>query len=485
MKIVWGDIHNHNEIGYGAGSLERSYEIAKGCLLDFYAFTPHGYWPDAPHDDPKIKKYHERGYRKVMETWPEIVSMAERNNCDEKFVTLPAFEWHSSKSGDYCVYLSGPDGATFPAENLASLKEFVRKHHAIMIPHHIAYRPGCRGLDWENLNPELSPVVEAFSEHGCSVESQTPWLMINHSMGGQDRTQTVFNQLNQGRFFGIIGSTDNHYGHPASYGEGLTGLYAEKLTRSGIIEALKRRRTIVVTGERIKAWFRLGAAFSGDIAAPEPGDCFEYSASGFGEIEFVRIVKNGKDVHTAIPQGELDEREFAFRLEFGWGAMLGGETTDWVVEVSIGNGEFQNISPGFCGGADHVKVNRVTEFTPEKVNFETFTSRKNTCPISSMAFRGKGKNAKITVNCRSTFKGKTSVNSITVKIKDLLEKDFWLRHGNEFSSPVMKIGGYSPRNLLDVSGKWRDPEMQSGDWYMLKVQQKNGHIAWTSPIKIS
>jgi len=28
-------------------------------------------------------------------------------------------------------------------------------------------------------------------------------------------------------------------------------------------------------------------------------------------------------------------------------------------------------------------------------------------------------------------------------------------------------------------------EMKSDDWYMLKVQQKNGHIAWTSPIKIS
>jgi hypothetical protein len=39
--LFWGDLHNHNSVGYARGSLERTYEIAKEHL-DFLAFTPFG-----------------------------------------------------------------------------------------------------------------------------------------------------------------------------------------------------------------------------------------------------------------------------------------------------------------------------------------------------------------------------------------------------------------------------------------------------------
>ena len=38
-RLYWGDIHNHNELGYAQVSLERSYDIARSHL-DFYAFNP-------------------------------------------------------------------------------------------------------------------------------------------------------------------------------------------------------------------------------------------------------------------------------------------------------------------------------------------------------------------------------------------------------------------------------------------------------------
>ena len=371
MYFIWGDIHNHNEIGYGAGSIERSYEIAKGCLLDFYAFTPHGYWPDAPDNDPKVKKYHEVGYQKVCAAWDKVVEMAEKNNKPGKFVSLLAFEWHSS-NGDYCAYLPDIKGATFPAENLDSLKDFAKQYNALLIPHHIAYRPGCRGLDWDNFDTEFSPVVEAFSEHACSIESQTPWPMIKHSTGGQERSQTVFSQLNKGMFFGIIGSTDNHHGHPASYGEGLTGLYVKELTREGVLQALKKRCSTVVSGDRIEVCFKLGDALMGELTTPAGDDSFKYSASCFSDIEFIQIIKNGIPVHNDLPCQELDKNDFAFRLEFGWGGMMSKDITDWDVEISIKNGEFLKLSPGFCGGADSNKVNKVKTFTRQIVKFQTY-----------------------------------------------------------------------------------------------------------------
>ncbi len=51
--VYWADLHNHNAIGYGKGTLERSYSIARSSL-DIYAFSPHGYWPDPPASDPKM-----------------------------------------------------------------------------------------------------------------------------------------------------------------------------------------------------------------------------------------------------------------------------------------------------------------------------------------------------------------------------------------------------------------------------------------------
>ncbi len=484
-KFYWGDIHNHNEIGYGAGSLARSYAIAMGCLLDFYAFTPHGHWPDAPDSNSTIRQYHEEGYRKVQKTWPEIVKATELYNVNNKFIAIPAFEWHSSKFGDYCVYLPGKEGATFPAHDLDSLRKFTRKHNALMIPHHIGYRPGARGLDWNNFNPVLSPVVEAFSEHGCSIESQTPYPMTRHSMGGLERSQTVFRQLNQGRFFGVIASSDNHHGHPASYGEGLTGIYTDSLTMESVFEALKHRHTIAVSGDRIEAFLRFDNAVIGDYADSANGAVFEYSALGFAEIEFLQIIKNGLPFFTEIPSGKPDESEFVFRIELGWGAMMEKNITDWKIEVNLQNGKFLRLSPGFCGGASCEKINRIVEFSPEQVLFEAFTSRKNTNSISSLTFHCHGDAAEIIVGSDCVHNGRHFRGTARVKTKDLNRRDSWIQHGDEFPSPVLKIGNYAPLNTFKMRGKWHDQEIKSGDWYMLKVQQKNGSSAWTSPIRIA
>ena len=59
MNLYWGDLHNHNELGYAQGILERSYEIARSHL-DFYAFIPHGL-----HADGRVPD----GYPVVVDNW--------------------------------------------------------------------------------------------------------------------------------------------------------------------------------------------------------------------------------------------------------------------------------------------------------------------------------------------------------------------------------------------------------------------------------
>lgn len=484
MRCYWGDLHNHNGIGYGKGTLDRSYAIARGSLLDVYAFTPHGYWPDAPDHDPEIKRYHEAGFARVREAWPEVLRAAECQDAPGAFVALPAFEWHSTRYGDYCVYFPTGEASLCPAPDLEALTAFARSRKALLIPHHIAYAPGCRGLNWALLDDSVSPVVEAFSEHGCSVEPHTPWPMLNHSMGGLDVSQTVFAQLNRGRQVGVIGSTDNHHGHPASAGEGLTGLYLERLDRESVFDALRKRHTLATSGARIDALLRLDDALMGDRAAPSAATPFSFSASTCAPIAFLQVIKNGVPVHTVTPSAAAATSDFSLRLEFGWGPMQGDAITDWNIEVSLAGGAFIGLSPGFCGGADAERINRVVADTPDALRISAFTSRRNSRPVASLDCRIRGDTPTLTVNCRARTGDSVREAALSTPCRDLVDRDAWLLHADGFSDPRLKLGAYAPGHLLEFRGSWPDPSMRAGDWYLLKVQQQDGHLAWTSPIRI-
>ena len=47
LKYYWGDLHNHCNLTYGHGDLDKAYEAARE-QLDFVSVTPHAMWPDIP-----------------------------------------------------------------------------------------------------------------------------------------------------------------------------------------------------------------------------------------------------------------------------------------------------------------------------------------------------------------------------------------------------------------------------------------------------
>ena len=63
-------------------------------------------------------------------------------------------------------------------------------------PHHLAYARGWRGANFDHFTAAVSPVVEIFSEHGCSETITAPvGDFIRHSMGGRVTENTVDRQL--------------------------------------------------------------------------------------------------------------------------------------------------------------------------------------------------------------------------------------------------------------------------------------------------
>ena len=248
FSVYYGDIHNHCNLSYGKGTLAEAFHNAR-LQLDFVSVTLHGYWDDLPQDDPNLDylvEYHEIGFERAAQAWDGYKSATEAANETGKFITFPSFEWHSMQYGDHCAYFrdSAPS-EIFRVAYVEELREKLRAHGSpsFMIPHHVGYKRGFRGINWDAFTSELSPVVEIMSFHGTSEHSDAspPYL---HAMGPSDYHSTIQYALAQGHIFGFIGSTDHHSAHPGTYGYGKIGVWAENLDRKSIWEAIENRRTI-------------------------------------------------------------------------------------------------------------------------------------------------------------------------------------------------------------------------------------------------
>jgi hypothetical protein len=482
----WGDLHNHNGIGYGKGSLERSYAIARGGGLDVFAFTPHGHWHDLPQEDPKIAQGHLDGFELVRQRWPEVVARANAENRDGAFTCFVAVEWHSSQFGDYHILFPGERGEVCRAGTLAEAQEFVRQHGAIMIPHHIAYRQGWRGINWEAYRADVSPVLDVFSEHGNGMEPETHWPYVLHSMGGSEKSQTALEQLKRGRIFGLTASTDNHGGHPASYAEGLVGIWSEKLTRQSVFEAIRNRHTYAVTGDRIELKFHLGEAMMGDIVSPSTPRRLRYEAVALGAVDYVQVLKNGTPAHhfARIDQPDLTDRSFCVRIEFGWDGMSSPEVTEWTIQVRVNGGDLQEIIPCFAGGrGSYEKINRVASLSAQEATIEAYTCRLNSRPTSGAVLRLAGIPAtQIAVDASAQYKGASCGCRLAGTIAELQQKTLCSEILRFFSAPKISLGLARGESETRIAGEWTDPAPGADDWYLLKLQQQNGHIAWSSPI---
>jgi hypothetical protein len=136
---------------------------------------------------------------------------------------------------------------------------------ALLIPHH----PGVdkpMPTDWSCHDPRWAPVVEAYSEHGSSLDSTSgfdpPWS----GFAASGTVRFALDPAGHGHRIGLVGGTDNHDTHPGDvcrtdtvldhhpYGGGLTGAVMEvpgSFDRVGLYEAFRARRTYTTTGPKL------------------------------------------------------------------------------------------------------------------------------------------------------------------------------------------------------------------------------------------
>lgn len=495
LKLYWGEIHNHNELGYAQGSLERSYEIARSHL-DFYAFTPHGLHADGGTPD---------GFPVVNENWARIQQAAAANNKPGEFTCFLGYEWHSNQWGHLWVVSCADDQPMYCARTLAELQDHFRGTPTILGAHHTAYD---KGVDWANFDEELSPVVEIFSEHGCSERDIGPFPMLGHSGGPGASEFTLQHGLALGKRFGFTAGTDTHDGYPGAYGQGLTGVWARENTRAGIFAALQSRRCLAVTGDRIAVDFAAGDAPMGSIVEKGGDQELSYRVQGWDFIKQVEVVRDNMPVQVATPDYAAarpsGEQCYRLRLEWGWGPMKGYQVFDWQGRVRIDGGSLEQVVPCFTSDPfDEHRRKRVLARDQSSCSWQSHTSRggmftsRNGIPAASandalcLEIRGTEKTQlTLSFDCETHTSMLATMPDWTISPRrGELERTFSIgellngRQGFKMEGAPTSVLVHRavPPHLYTMQGSYGH-RAGAGSCYYLRVTQENGQMAWASPV---
>ncbi|HOC93599.1 MAG TPA: CehA/McbA family metallohydrolase [bacterium] len=328
--LYWGELHGHSGLSPDAfvSTPEQYYRYGKEVAkLDFAALTDH----DAPW-----------GLAAVPSRWKQSVDATRRWHEDGVYVAFIAYEWtsgsgldcmfHTLKRRDRWEYQKDPmhfghrnvyyPGDEAPAEVCSvdspdcdtpeKLWEHLEEYGAISIPHHPLGGP-IYPFNWDRFNPKYEPVVEIYSWHGNSECDGCPYEIYNAYKNGKHSARTP---LDAGHHFGFIASSDSHDGYAgnltrpprlikflqmfykgkATPGPGIAAVYAEELSREGIFEALRAKRTYAATGARIVMDVRANETtfMGGRLDSRGAPVSVSIYARGVAPLEKIEVIKNGE-----------------------------------------------------------------------------------------------------------------------------------------------------------------------------------------------
>jgi hypothetical protein len=485
-RILYGDIHNHNAHGYGVGSIERSLDVARGHL-DFFAFTGHSSWHDMPVMEGDRQRHWVEGFKRLAETWPRVQRVIADGNRDGEFCAFLGFEWHSSHWGDQCVVFPQDFRPLSDAVDPEGLRRFCRDESALMIPHHLAYPAGRRGVNWEAFDESCTPVVEIFSEHGSAEDDRGPYPYFTHSMGGRETAHTAAAGLAAGLRFGFVGSSDDHAGFPGAYGEGLMAALVTDFSRAGIFEAIRARRTYALTGDRIELDFSVdGAPMGATITAGTQVEV-GFAVEGRDELDVVEIIQDGRIVHRAFADDGATPAIQALaqvRLEWGWGpwgALALDRICDWAMQLRIENGRLLRFFPCLQSMPfDERRRHRFERHGDAGLAIRSYTARQGAYrenPNQSVVLEIEG-DAATTLHLELT---EPVVQQRRTGFAELQRGSDNVFTG-AFPSEAWQWHRLVPRSASSLRGRCTLQVPPGRSHVYLRARQRNGHVAWGSPV---
>jgi hypothetical protein len=496
MRLYWGDLHAHCAVSYGHGTPARAVANARQHL-DFCSLTGHAFWPDMPldveqHDDTMMK--HFGGFEKLRRFWPALLDTLEGANRPGSFVTFPSYEWHSMAHGDHNCYARGPDLPLLDADTPAGLETALR--HAgcdpLVLPHHIGYATGYRGVDWTSFDPSRSPLLEIFSNHGCSEADDAPYP-YHHTMGPRFGASTARDGLVAGHRFGFQAGTDSHDGYPGHYGHGRVGVFADALDRPHLWEALRARRTIASTGANIRIEVELDGAGPGEVVSRRDRMDLSVRVEGTDAVTRLTLVEGGahgwvtRPLATSGTASAFAAGRHKLRVETGWGRH--GTRSSWHVQALIREGELVAATPYFRyaghGNDEAEPSERVVSRGDASVAWVGRALAHAAGGVGGSHHSAGGPQTmhlEVRAEDRTSLLVEANGVAVSVALPDLARRSVG-RHLGGLSSPAVVVTRAVPESAFTARHQGSlAPSARGAGFVYLRVEQADGQAAWASPI---
>jgi hypothetical protein len=343
-RVFWGDLHaGQGEIGCGIGSIGHHFDFARHVAgLQFAT-------------------YQANDHHVTRDMWRTVCEQSAAAHENGAFVVYPGCEWSAETplGGDRNVaYLEDEprlrrsgrffteDGAD-PETDLTTAEELLEalKDEPILINLHAGGRP----TNFEFHEPQVERLVEIHSTHGTAE-----WFF--------------FDALRRGYRVGVTAGADGVSGrpgadHPGSrqirnVRSGITAVYATDLTREGIWEGLRARRTYATTGERMMLSVIIDGQPMGSEFNAAAAPLIELSVEGTQAIEQIDLLCGTEILKSWTPARSVAD-EGSLRLLWGGTERCGSAPAQRVVwdgTLALEEGKVRGIEPvGFCSPNDTIE----------------------------------------------------------------------------------------------------------------------------------
>lgn len=506
-KKLWTDMHSniHHE---QMEALPMWYEQIKK-EMDFW---PIAYYPFYMRPTESGLAVEDRyGDEEIAGDWEAVKQLAKKAEA-EGFPMFIGYEWQGAGlDGDHNVFFLRNDGEQKHPMRYEELAACFKGQKVIGIPHHLAYQLGSRGKNWDTHNETFSPFAEIYSSHGSSENDDGPFGMERHVHMGPRTGETTYEKgLDRGIKVGVIAAGDNH-SVPGVFGHGSMCVLAEDSTKEAIWDAFEKRRTYGVSRSRIEVDYMVnGVPMGGEVETDGEAE-LEFQVKGTGAVDRIEILRDNVLEEMVVHSGTWERNRpegmvrFKFFLELGWGPDVRVYKDQWMKEwtgrLEV-NGKLLGVEKCWSNyGQDITRQDeRSCDFSmttyqstatgkwmgPSNVTTEGFIFEVETDADDTMRLTIDG--AEYELSVREMFEC-TKVYALWDGVKKLTTEtwgdithyrdDPWWHNAYKF-----RVGKAYPASSYEVSYKTRIKMEQDGN-LRLRIWQKNGDAAWTSPVFIT
>ncbi|MFT5465176.1 MAG: hypothetical protein ACI8UO_000263 [Verrucomicrobiales bacterium] len=335
-KLFWGDLHCHSGLTTDAeGEHDELIHYARDkAMLDVVVFTNNDFLYDTFLTE----------YEFALGNF-----LANTYTREGSFIALPGYEWTARVPGKPGVPFSEPSTWTPPYQNRS-----YPNHRSVIFP--ASAGPLIRFPEVANEIQKLNEAVE--KSGGLTLSQHEAFLLSGHKVEvGLELTsgwrnymrikpQLFHGSLKPGVRLGFVANGDTHRRAPGLSGA-LTGIFAEELTETAILDALRERRCFATNGSRIFLDSRINGEFMGrETRAPDGVAELNLKAIGTRPILSAELIKNGETIGKFPGTGgnELEIQQRVEGLESGehwfyWRVIQegGGRPLPGNVQVAFGS----------------------------------------------------------------------------------------------------------------------------------------------------